>query len=56
MLIDPWVIDGVLVRLSTTVVSVSGGVLRKAQTGNVQVYATFFVVAAAAITGWAIWR
>ena len=46
-LIDPWVIDGVLVRLLPSVFVRGGGLfLAKGQTGNVQVYATMFVIAA----------
>ncbi|MBI4819552.1 MAG: NADH-quinone oxidoreductase subunit L [Deltaproteobacteria bacterium] len=56
-LIDPWVVDGVLVKLIPSVFVRGGGLLlAKAQTGNVQVYATMFVIAAAVVTGfWATW-
>jgi NADH-quinone oxidoreductase subunit L len=55
MVIDPWIIDGILVKLSSGVVTASGRILRKPQTGNVQSYAAMFVVAVAIITGWVIW-
>jgi NADH-quinone oxidoreductase subunit L len=54
--IDPWIIDGILVRLVPgVVVKGTGGILRRPQNGNVQAYATLFVIAAAIITGWAVW-
>ncbi|MCC7386114.1 MAG: NADH-quinone oxidoreductase subunit L [Deltaproteobacteria bacterium] len=56
MIVDPWVIDGILVRLIPgVVIKGSGSVLRRPQNGNVQAYATLFVVAAALLTGWAVW-
>ncbi len=55
MVIDPWIIDGILVKLSSGLVSGSGRLLRKPQTGNVQSYAAVFVLAVAIITGWAVW-
>jgi NADH-quinone oxidoreductase subunit L len=55
-IIDPWIIDGILVRLIPGVaVKGSAALLRRPQNGNVQAYATLFVVAAAVITGWAVW-
>ncbi|MBI2374892.1 MAG: NADH-quinone oxidoreductase subunit L [Deltaproteobacteria bacterium] len=56
-LIDPWVVDGVLVKLIPSVlVRGSGLLLARTQTGNVQVYASMFVIAAALVTGiWATW-
>ena len=54
--IDPWVIDLVLVKLIGGLgVAGTGRLLRRPQNGNVQAYATLFVVAAA-ILSWAIWR
>ncbi|MGF1511250.1 MAG: NADH-quinone oxidoreductase subunit L [Myxococcota bacterium] len=53
-LIDPWVIDGVLARLSSTLVSGSGKVLSRIQTGNVQSYAVVIVVAIAVFILWTV--
>ena len=56
IVIDPWVIDGILVKLIPGVVVRGGGeIARRAQTGNVQIYALMFVLASAAISGWALW-
>jgi len=56
MIVDPWIIDGVLVKLIPGVfVRGTGTLLRKPQSGNVQAYATLFVVAAAVVTTWAVW-
>jgi NADH-quinone oxidoreductase subunit L len=53
---DPWVIDGILVKLVPGVlVQGAGRVLRRPQSGNVQSYALLFVIAAAVIAGWAIY-
>jgi NADH-quinone oxidoreductase subunit L len=57
MIFDPWIIDGILVKLLPGLaVKTTGAVLRKPQSGNVQAYATLFVVAAAVITTWAVWK
>jgi NADH-quinone oxidoreductase subunit L len=57
MIVDPWIIDGILVKLIPGVgVKSAGALLRKPQSGNVQAYATLFVVAAAVITTWAVWK
>jgi NADH-quinone oxidoreductase subunit L len=54
---DPWVIDGILVKLLPgAAVKGTGSLLRKLQTGNVQAYAALFVFAAAIVSGWAVLR
>ncbi len=56
ILIDPWVIDGILVKFIPGVIVRGGGeLLRRPQTGNVQAYAAMFVLAGALISGWALW-
>jgi NADH-quinone oxidoreductase subunit L len=51
---DPWIIDGLAVKVSGYVVVGTGRLLRKMQTGNVQSYAAIFVIAVAAIILWAV--
>jgi NADH-quinone oxidoreductase subunit L len=54
--IDPFLIDGVIVKvLPFTLVQVAGWGFRRPQNGNVQTYATVFVLVAAAITVWALY-
>lgn len=56
IVVDPWIIDGILVKLIPGVFVQGGGrLLRKPQTGNVQAYATMFVVAAGVVSAWALW-
>ena len=48
---DRWVIDGIIARVTATVVTVFGAVLRLLQTGRVQVYAASVVIGVVGI-GW----
>jgi len=48
---DKWVIDGILAKLTSTLVTVFGTLLRTLQTGRVQVYAAGMVIGTAAV-GW----
>ncbi|MBK8011356.1 MAG: NADH-quinone oxidoreductase subunit L [Deltaproteobacteria bacterium] len=54
LFIDPFVIDGLFVKGSALGVRSSGRGLSWLQTGNIQSYATVFVVAVAAIILWAV--
>jgi NADH-quinone oxidoreductase subunit L len=55
-IVDPWIIDGVLTKLIPYAVVQGGGrVLRRPQNGNVQAYATAFMVAIAVVSAWALW-
>ncbi|MCB9654892.1 MAG: NADH-quinone oxidoreductase subunit L [Deltaproteobacteria bacterium] len=53
-IIDPFVIDGLFVKGSAFGIRSSGRGLSWLQTGNIQSYATVFVVAVAAIILWAV--
>ncbi len=52
--IDPWIIDGLVVKGSGYMVLFAGKLLGKLQTGNVQSYAATLVLAVAAIILWAV--
>jgi NADH-quinone oxidoreductase subunit L len=52
--IDPWIIDGLAVKGSGYTVLGAGKLLSKLQTGNVQSYAFFLVVAIAAVILWSV--
>jgi NADH-quinone oxidoreductase subunit L len=52
--LDPWIIDGLAVKGSGYTVLGAGKLLRKLQTGNVQSYAFFLVVAVAAVILWSV--
>jgi NADH-quinone oxidoreductase subunit L len=49
--IDQWLVDGIIAKLSSSIVKLSGTVLRALQTGVVQVYATMMIVGLACF-GW----
>jgi NADH-quinone oxidoreductase subunit L len=49
--VDRWIVDGIVARLSAFVVSLSGTVLRYAQTGRVQAYALVMVLGLGGL-GW----
>jgi NADH-quinone oxidoreductase subunit L len=51
VLVDKWVVDGIVARLTSWVVAVSGHALRLLQTGRVQAYAAFMMVGTACM-GW----
>ncbi|MBN1607718.1 MAG: NADH-quinone oxidoreductase subunit L [Polyangiaceae bacterium] len=48
---DKWVVDGIIARLTSALVAMSGAILRMLQTGRVHVYAGFMVVGVAGL-GW----
>jgi len=52
VLIDPFVVDGLLVKVTGHAVRGAGNVLSKVQTGNVQAYAMVLVVSVATIILW----
>jgi NADH-quinone oxidoreductase subunit L len=54
VLVDPFVVDGVLVKVSGHAVRGAGAALTKIQTGNVQAYALVLVVSVAAAILWAL--
>jgi NADH-quinone oxidoreductase subunit L len=49
--LDKWVVDGIIARLTSSLVAMSGAMLRMLQTGRVHVYAGFMVVGVAGL-GW----
>jgi NADH-quinone oxidoreductase subunit L len=52
--IDPWIIDGLAVKGSGYSVLGAGKLLSKLQTGNVQSYAFYLVIAIAAVILWSV--
>jgi NADH-quinone oxidoreductase subunit L len=52
--IDPWIIDGLAVKGSGYTILGTGKLLSKLQTGNVQSYAFYLVVAIAAVILWSV--
>ncbi len=53
-LVDPWIIDGVLSRLSAATVTSAGKIFSRVQTGNVQSYAVVMLVAVAVVVLWSM--
>jgi NADH-quinone oxidoreductase subunit L len=53
MVIDPWVVDGTLVKLPSFSLGGFSKLLSRTQTGNVQTYATVLVLAVTVIVVWA---
>ena len=53
-LVDPWVVDGALAKMSSAIVNASGKALSRAQSGNVQSYAVVMVVGIAVLVLWTV--
>jgi NADH-quinone oxidoreductase subunit L len=51
-IVDPFIVDGILVKVTSHTIRGVGGALTKMQTGNVQAYALVFVVSIATIVLW----
>jgi NADH:ubiquinone oxidoreductase subunit 5 (subunit L)/multisubunit Na+/H+ antiporter MnhA subunit len=49
---DRWVVEGILVRLTSLSVNVSGEVLRLFQGGNLQAYALIYVLGVLGLVYW----
>jgi NADH-quinone oxidoreductase subunit L len=54
--IDKWVIDGIIARLTSLVVAASGAILRAFQTGVVHVYAAVMAVGLGALGWFFVWQ
>ncbi len=51
-IVDPFIVDGILVKVSSHTIRGIGGAMAKMQTGNVQAYALVLVVSIATIVLW----
>jgi NADH-quinone oxidoreductase subunit L len=55
-LIDKWIVDGIIARLTSLVVAAAGALLRAFQTGVVQVYAAVMAIGIAAVGWFFVWQ